>query len=209
MNYFTIGNLTVPALWAAVLLTVFLSPFLYRLTAGRKLEDWYWNSFFLYFVVWKLSYIPFYFEMFLEMPLSIVYFNGGIKGHFLALISLSIYLIYITEKKRQPIHYDAFRIFPLFFILFETVKYALETNLTVALFSLLLLIGYAVLLIRKKLSFSMQVFFFMILTELFILSFFQSILSIEILTFSWIAIILSILAIRDHSSLNSKGGEKI
>ncbi|WP_049669548.1 hypothetical protein [Bacillus sp. FJAT-27916] len=208
MSYFTIGSLTIPAVWLAVLLSLFITSLLYRFASERRIDDWYWNSFFLYFIVWKLSYIPFHFDMFLDIPLSIAYFNGGINGHFLALVSLSIYLFYISEKKRQPIHRDAVELFLLFFIVFETIKYALETNVPAALLHLLLLIGYVVLLKRKKQSLSSQVFFLFFLLELFIISFFQSVLSLEILTFSWMAVIACILSIRDHAKPNSLGGGK-
>lgn len=208
MSYFTIGSLTIPAIWLAVLLTLFITSLLYRFAFGRKLDDWYWNGFFLYFLVWKLSYILFHFDMFLDIPLSIAYFNGGIKGHFLALVSLSIYLFYILEKKRQPIHREATMLFLLFFIGFETIHYALETNVPAVLLNLLLLIGYVVLLKGNKQSFSTQLFFFIFLLELFIISFFQSILSIEILTFSWLAVIAYTLSIRGRSNYNSLGGEE-
>ena len=208
MSYFTIGSLTIPAIWLAGLLTLFITSLLYRFVSGRKLDDWYWNGFFLYFLVWKLSYILFHFDMFLDIPLSIAYFNGGIKGHFLALVSLSIYLFYISEKKRQPIHRDAVEVFLLFFIGFETIKYALETNVPAALLQLLLLIGYVVLLKGKKQSLSSQLFVLIFLLELFIISFFQSVLSLEILTFSWLAAIACILSIRNHAKPNSLGGGK-
>lgn len=204
MSYFNIGSLTIPSVWLAVLLSLFMTSLLYRFALGRKLEDWYWNSFFLYFLVWKLSYILFHFKMAIEMPLSIVYFNGSTKGHFLALISLSVYLIYIAGKKYQTVYRDAFKVFPLFFISFESTKFALETNLAAATASLLLLIGYAPFLKKKNESFSIQAFTFLFLFELLIISFLQPILSLEILTFGWLAFIVYILSIRDRRNLSCK-----
>lgn len=204
MSYFNIGSLTIPAVWLAVLLSLFMTSLLYRFASGRKLEDWYWNSFFLYFLVWKLSYALFHFKMAIEMPLSIVYFNGSTKGHFLALVSLSVYLIYIAGKKHQTVFRDAFKVYPLFFIGFEVTKYALETNFPAAMASLALLIGYAVFLKKKNECFSIKAFTFLFLFELLIISFFQPILSLEILTFGWLAFILYILSNGDRKNLSFK-----
>lgn len=226
MTYFNVRSLTIPFVWLAVLLALFITALLHRYLSGKKIEEWYWNSFFLYFLVWKLSYILFHFKMVMEMPLSIVYFNGSTEGHLLALASLSVYLLYKARKKYPSVHQDALQLFTLLFISFEGIKYALITNTLAAIAHLLLLICYVVFLSvsstlfnksvdssisfnraiskKKKEILSLQVFALIMLSELFVVSFFQPIISLEILTFSWLTLTVYTLAILDRKKLSPK-----
>ncbi|MBT2709447.1 hypothetical protein J7I91_16015 [Pseudomonas sp. ISL-84] len=218
--------MTIPSVWLAVLLALLITALLYRYLSSKKIEEWYWNSFFLYFLVWKLSYILFHFKMVIEMPLSIVYFNGSTEGHFLALASLSVYLLYKVSKKYPSAHQDALQLFPLFFISFEGIKYALISSTLAAIAHLLLLICYVVFQTissaksnkgadssisfnraiskKKKEILSLQAFALMMLSELLVVSFFQPIISLEILTFSWLAITVYTLSILDHKKRSAK-----
>lgn len=206
MTLFNFGSLTFPAIWLAASLSLILTSFFYRVLSGKKAGDWYWNGFFLYFLVWKLSYIVFNLKMVLDMPLSIVYFNGSTKGHVLALSILSFYLLFIAVKKHSSIFEESAQIFLLYFFCYEAIIKILEQNIIESLIHFILLTGYLFFLYflkQKKISFSKQIFILIIMFKLLIFSLFHSILSIETLTFSWIGITMLILLIFD------KGGKKM
>lgn len=196
MTYFTIENLAIPSVWIATLIALVVAAVLNRVTGGQKIGDWYWNGFFLYFILWKLSYIYLNFKMFLNMPFSIVYYNGGIKGHLFALASLLIYLLIIASKKHPTIYVEGTRVFLFYFINYKVVMNLLEQNIKEATIQSILLLGYISLLFylhtRKRL-FTSQMFVVIFLLELLIYSLFRTIISIEIFTFLLLGLTMMIL----------------
>lgn len=126
------------------------------------------------------------------MPLSIVYYNGGTKGHMLAVAILSLYLLFIAGKKKEMAQVSL-----LYFICYETVINILEQDWIEMIIHSIVLLGYLFtlyILNRKKTLLFNQLFTVFILLELFVFSLFHSILSLEALTFSWIGIITLILS---------------
>lgn len=193
MTYFQFGNLSVPAIWIATIAALFIASVLNRLISGKKTSDWFWNGFFLYFLIWKLSYIVLHLDMFLDMPLSIVYFNGGKTGHIMGLAGLSIYLVMRAPKKFPSIYQEASRLFLLFFMCYQAGMNLLEGNHIEALGHLIILGGFLVFLhsLRKKGNvISNQMFIFIMLLVVLMMSFFQSILAWEPLTFIWLGLII-------------------
>lgn len=178
------------------MITLIIAAPLYRILLGKKVEDWYWNGFFYYFLIWKLSYIIFNFNMFLNTPLSVVYYNGGIKGHILALVTLSVYLLFIALKKYQSIYNDSAQIFLLFFICYEVVLSILEKYITATVVQFILLIGYLIVLYflkKRQTIVSEQLFIIIVMLEFVIYSFFNTFLSLEVFTFTWIAMTMFII----------------
>ena len=169
---------------------------------GEKVADWYWNGFFIYFLVWKLSYILFNFRMFSDMPFSIVYFNGGTKGHILALVILSIYLLIFAPKKYPSIYQECAQIFLLYFICYEVIRGFLEKNTFETFIHLTLLVGFVVLFLlslkKTKNPLSNQLLIVFILLELLIKSSFGTALSMDALPFIWIGLIVYILRKREE-----------
>lgn len=196
MTYFNIESLAIPSVWIAATMALVAAAVLNRVIGGQKIGDWYWNGFFLYIILWKLSYIFLNFKMFLNMPFSIVYYNGGIKGHLFSLAILTLYLLLIAIKKHPTIYAEGTRVFLFYFINYEIVMNLLEQNIKVATIHSILLIGYIGLLLylqtRKRL-FSIQMFVLIFLLELLINSLNQSITSIEMITFSLLGLTMIIL----------------
>ena len=95
MGYLTLGSWTIPYAWVALLLAYF-----YVDIRNRKLEPQWPNAFehllWVYLISWKASYTIFYLEPFLSAPMSILYFDGGWKGHLLA---LALTLVVFTRRK--------------------------------------------------------------------------------------------------------------
>jgi len=201
MTYLNVGSITIPAVWIAIFITLFITPLIYRILYKKKVEDWYWNGFFFYILVWKLSYIVFNLKMFLDMPLSIIYFNGGTKGNILGLAVLSFYLFFIAAKKYRSFYEHSAQIFLLYYIIYEAVVSLLEQKAIEGLCHSILLIGYLLLLYylkKNKLRLSAQLFIVVFLSELMIMSIFSSFFSKVVLTFSWIGCTILIAFIKSN-----------
>jgi hypothetical protein len=196
LRLISLGSISISATWIASSSALFISFLIYRVLSGKKIGDWYWNAFFLYFLVWKLSYILFNLKLFLGMPLSVIYFNGGIKGHLLALAVLSLYLLYFTGKKYQSIAVEAPNLFLLYFINYEGIINLITKYYMEAFSNLLLLLGYLFLHITlkwKKNLISYQIFILLILLMLLLLSIFHTLFSIDGLTIIWFGVTVFIL----------------
>lgn len=95
MGYLTLGTWTIPYAWIAFLLAYF-----YIDIRNRKAESQWPNAFehllWVYLICWKASYIVFYWEPFLSSPMSLMYFDGGWKGH---LVALAVTLFVFIRRK--------------------------------------------------------------------------------------------------------------
>ena len=95
MGYLTLGNWTIPYAWIA-----FLIAYLYVDLRHRKVDLQWPNAFehllWLYLISWKASYILFYWNPVLSAPMSIFYFDGGWKGH---LVALAVTLFVFIRRK--------------------------------------------------------------------------------------------------------------
>ncbi|WP_121614302.1 hypothetical protein [Mesobacillus foraminis] len=204
MTYFKLGSLTVPAVWFAASAALFIGSLFYKVIVGRKVGDWYWNGFFLYFLTWKLSYIIFHLDIFLKSPLSILYFNGGTKGHIMALAIFTFYLLIIASKKYPSIYEESPRIALLFFICYEVILSILEKSSIETIVYFMVLSSYLPSLIRarkKKSLISNPLFILYMLLLLLMFSVFETIFTLESLTFIWVGMTVFILRKRE------KGGQ--
>ncbi|MFK8793259.1 hypothetical protein [Planococcus plakortidis] len=148
MSYVPILHLTVPAIWVSVLLAAAAASLLMRIATGHKPGEWYWNALALYILTWKLSYIVFNLQHFLDMPLSILYFNGGLYGHLLAIALLLVYLA-VARQKHAALAEQAAHAWLLFFLAYQSILQLFEGQgmqaflqaslLAVAVFSIRLL----------------------------------------------------------------------
>lgn len=138
MDYLSIGQWSLPISWLA-----FIGAILYVDYRAKRVWpelakhlDWF---LLLYIVAWKGSYIAFYFKEAMLSPLSILYFDGGLAGH---LVALSVLLAYIIWKKIKTDF--------LFFIL---VRFVTIYILIYFLFTgqwLLVILATALLLLAEK-----------------------------------------------------------
>lgn len=65
------------------------------------------NALVLAFLVWKFSYVLFYFSKAVENPSSILYFSGGENGAMLAVVAVVVYLTKTVRKKAIPVYFLA------------------------------------------------------------------------------------------------------
>lgn len=139
MSYVPIFHLTVPAVWIAVLLAAAVANLLMRVAVNQKMGDWYWNALAFYILVWKLSYIVFHWQYFLDMPLSLLYFNGGLYGHLLATAFVIGYLL-LAQRKQTAMAEQAAAAWLLFFLAYQSILQFLEAQWVQAAFQTLLFI---------------------------------------------------------------------
>lgn len=191
MTLYQIGSITLPAVWIAIVIALAVVALTKRLISGEKIGEWFWNAFTMYFLVWKASYILFNFDEFLNFPMSILYFNGGASGHLLAIAAVTFYL-WKAVKKYPELYHDALPILLLFFTGFGATLNILEKQMTASVLHIILFVGVSLFLYasrKKTLANTMQIYILFILAELLVLSMFQPLLSIQPLTFSWLALI--------------------
>ncbi|WP_391559911.1 hypothetical protein [Robertmurraya sp.] len=203
--YLEIANITIPALWVAVVAALFIASAIYRFFSREKVGDWYWNGFFLYFLIWKLSYIVFHLDMFIDLPLSILYFNGGTKGHLLALLLLITYFFFISKRNHALIETSIHTLL-LFFLTYEVVIHLLEKNWVESLGHLFVSTIYSTLLfflLKNNRIISRLIVILIILLELLILSIFTTIFTIEAFTLIIMGLTVLVLSNKRQGGRNT------
>lgn len=191
MHYVTFGRFTIPTSLLSLFIAIFLVSILYRILNKKSLDDWYWNSFFIIIGISKLSYILFNFKLFIETPLSILYFDGGSKGMALGFIVLAVYLFYLKVQKSELVH-----AYMMFLILYEGILFAFVPNLTAVLIHLFFIGGYVLISLKGKEyspTKSTQVLVLLIMLEGIFISLFGDLLSTENLLLIGLGLLISIL----------------
>ncbi|GEK33643.1 hypothetical protein [Kurthia sibirica] len=112
--WYTFFNITMPASQYAFLAAVIIVCVLLYLVNRTTDIDGFLNDIILFVIVWKLSYISSNWSEFINYPLAVVYFNGGLVGIYSGLLVVIAYELY---KNRQNLHDGFFRRF--YFIFFE------------------------------------------------------------------------------------------
>ncbi|KYG89248.1 hypothetical protein [Metasolibacillus sp. FSL K6-0083] len=184
MTYFQLFGISIPALWIAFLAAAFL--------LSLKLDGWFSNAIVIYVIIWKLSYILFYWESIL----GLLYFNGGIKGHWLGLFVATIYIILLAPKKYPSIKRQAFSAALLYIYAFEAIFNLLQSNFLFALIQAG--IGALILSLSNKLNKQWILLFFMI--ELLTLSLQHTLTLTKLLTFSVFIFISILFTIKERTN---------
>jgi hypothetical protein len=179
LNYITIGRFTLPADLLAAFAAIFIGALIYRAREKKSIGDWYWNSFFIYIAIYKLSYAVFNFKMFLDTPFSLLYFNGGTEGQILAFAGIAIYLYLITRKKENLMLVSEYLPgYFLFFLLYWTGLFAFSEDFIAAGVQAILFIVFAAIYF-KKVEFTMEYAILFLMVEALILSLFSDLLAVE------------------------------
>lgn len=111
LESFTIGSVEIPSLYIAFLLAMVIS---YLMVWGsdekKKLFSHWLNGAVILFLVYKLAYIPFNWNSFVESPLNVLYENGGQWGVLIGLIVMFIYMIYHSSSLYYAEAYSVFSV---------------------------------------------------------------------------------------------------
>lgn len=92
MTYITLGQFSIPITWIAFFIAIFYSDFRSK-NKDENTDKIISRLFWFYVIIWKLSYIIFSWESFVQAPMSILYFDGGLKGNILAFMVMMIVLV--------------------------------------------------------------------------------------------------------------------
>ncbi|EDL63175.1 hypothetical protein [Bacillus sp. SG-1] len=98
MNWHSIGAFSFPSTWGALIAAFFVTGIFLRIYYDKN--DWFGNTVFWFILTWKFSVILFDFTGVINQPLSILYFNGGLKGFWLG-VAVSLIYIYIKGEREQ------------------------------------------------------------------------------------------------------------
>lgn len=179
MNYITIGRFTLPADLLAAFAAIFLGAMVYWLKERKSIGDWYWNSFFLYIAIYKLSYAIFNFRLVMDTPLSLLYFNGGLRGQVLAFLGIALYLFLLARKKENSISkHELMTAYFSFFMISKTAIFALSYEFTAAAVQAAVLAGFLVIYF-KGIRLTEQLGILFLMAEALILSLFSDLLLAE------------------------------
>ncbi|MEK4425987.1 redoxin family protein [Solibacillus sp. FSL K6-1523] len=133
MDYLSIGSINVPYSWLAFLVAIFISEWMTKKNKDVQLDAYL----FLYIIIWKLSYVIFYFDAFITAPLSILYFDGGMNGHYLAIFVTVLQLI----RKRQSLQLDdLWQGFLIFIASYHIIFGLLQQNWLIVILSIIALV---------------------------------------------------------------------
>ncbi|MEK4250054.1 TlpA family protein disulfide reductase [Paenibacillus sp. FSL W7-1287] len=136
MTYLTLGQFSIPISWLAFLLAIIYSDFRNNNkddTTNKILNRLLWS----YLIVWKFSYILFAWSSFRLSPISLLYFDGGLKGHLLAILTMTILLV---KTHRGFMWEVGWKYWARFIAVFQLISYSFSEHWLLALTSLILFI---------------------------------------------------------------------
>ncbi|MBS4200361.1 hypothetical protein KHA93_12035 [Bacillus sp. FJAT-49732] len=196
LTWYTIGTLSFPASWVSILSAFILAGVFLSLRKRKDTANWYGNVVFTFIITWKLSVILFQFKMILANPLSILYFNGGIKGFWLGVATAIVYTYFYV--KNNEVRIEEFVQAWLLFIVINEVVSSYVSHVTIMWQLVHLLIGTLVIILsllkEKQLIWQLQILVLYIGVLAFFYSMQNQLLTLPIATYVIIAMILSILA---------------
>ncbi|WP_342538851.1 hypothetical protein MKY15_02340 [Sporosarcina sp. FSL K6-1540] len=99
-SFFTIGSLSVPSSWIALMVAFVVAYSAVRFRFGKKQAEIIGDAFFYLVIVWKLSIVLTDFNSVLRSPLAIVYFHGGAVGFYLGLLFIVGKTLWDMKKGR-------------------------------------------------------------------------------------------------------------
>jgi hypothetical protein len=179
LNYITIGRFTLPADLLAAFAAIFIGALIYRIRDKKSIDDWYWNSFFIYIAIYKLSYVIFNFNLFIDTPFSLLYFNGGTEGQILAFLGIAIYLYWLTRKNSSTIKAEEYLpAYFIFFLLYWTGLLAFSQDFLAAAIQGVLLVIF-ILFYFKNIKLTAEYAILFLMLEALILSLFADLLAVE------------------------------
>lgn len=141
MTYLTLGPVNIPITWLAFFIAIIYSDLRNR-TGDVKTNRFIEHAFFTYVLIWKASYVLFSWHDFMRAPFSLVYFDGGLKGHMLALAAISILLL---RKRQLLVWQEVWQYWARFVAMYHMIYYAFSMQ-----WLLVILFGVLFVLIERK-----------------------------------------------------------
>ena len=102
-TYFTLGGLSMPSSWVALIAAFVFAYTVIRVRFGKVHAGLIGDAFFYLVIVWKLSLFVSDFDSILRSPLALVYFHGGIVGFYLGLFFILGKILWDMKKGRLDV----------------------------------------------------------------------------------------------------------
>lgn len=131
-SWYTIVNLSLPATSVAWLLAVLFTGVIIILQLEKKSLDAYLNVIFIFFFVWKFSFVVTNWQDVIRYPLSLIYYNGGVVGVILAIVASVSYAIWQIHKEKSAVFVRQWVFFCLISYSSYEFFYALLNDMTLA-----------------------------------------------------------------------------
>ncbi|KIL49229.1 hypothetical protein [Jeotgalibacillus soli] len=128
IEWYNINALIFSSSQAALLLSFFTTWLIIRQTVGKDAANHASNLFFAYVLVWKFSSVLFYWDFIWRAPMSVIYYNGGLYGMWIATITVVI-LYAIRVKKQEEWRKIGIKTWVLVLLLFEGYKAVLTYSM--------------------------------------------------------------------------------
>lgn len=187
MSFIQMGNVTVQTEWVAIVIALLLLIAVEKWVVRRE-STYFTDIFFYYILTWKLSYVLFEFSLFVDHPMSLLYFHGGVKGHVLGIIVAILYLLYKSYRKKESLDWSYLLFtFVIYFSLYQSTLLILTKQYVIGA----LFIGVIVFLLYRARNFNNVYSFLFILLNGIFLAFRQKIFELE----GWTLIALVVLGL--------------
>lgn len=188
MSFITVGNISINADWAAFLLALLLYVVIEKLVKWSQ-SAWFEDVVFTYILVWKFSYIVIEFPLFLENPLSALYFSGGVMGHILGVIVAVWLLMWKTKKNNEKLQWRHWLFtFTGFYLVWQGCSFVLAKEFVIGI----IVIGlYLFIIYRMRKKESTFYMYMLILLNSMLLAYEQQLISIK----GWIFIGVTLFAL--------------
>jgi peroxiredoxin len=207
MNWYSIGALTFPASWLAILAAFIFTAIFLRTVFGKATLEWFGNVFFWFLITWKFSMVIWDFESVMNQPLTLLYFHGGEKGYWLAIIISFIYIFIHSRKSSQPIHSQITIAWVSIIFIFElAIGFLLPRNLWVTLFSGFIM-GFLLILAWKKTNQFQSMWQILVLSvvfQFFMYLIYGKLLSTPTISYLLITLLMVILIFRGRIQVSKK-----
>ncbi|MBS4219373.1 hypothetical protein KHA96_13685 [Bacillus sp. FJAT-49711] len=162
----------------------------------KETANWYGNVVFIFIITWKLSVILFQFKMIVTNPLSILYFNGGMKGFWIGIAAGIVYTYFYM--KHNEVRIEQFIQAWLLFIVIYEIVFAYVSQKSLIWLLIQLIIGILVIILsflkEKQWIWQLQIMILYIGVLAVLYSLQNQLLSLPMAVYVIIVITLSLLA---------------
>ncbi|MFC4409530.1 hypothetical protein ACFOZY_03655 [Chungangia koreensis] len=154
-QWFILKSLTIPSSWIALLAAFIITGLIVWKRYGKQAENMYSDIVIIFIVVWKLSVVVTDFNMVVDSPLMILYFNGGQTGIYLGVVAALIRTFFALKKNGFSVKDTEIALFSIILIqcIYQVLMVFLNdgTNWQGMLtFTIFTIISFAVLLYISK-----------------------------------------------------------
>lgn len=201
MNYIQIGALTLPVEWIALLGSVFLASFVFKIYFKTSL-DWMFTALFLLIFIWKVSFLFVEWDMNNKSMYSLLYFNGGALGYIIGALGISVYLY--VKKNMMPQAQFLLILYLALMTFYELILFGFNPDAMIDFAQILINLSWLVYSIKNIKSLSKQTvykaFILFALWNILIYSLKDEMISLNTFSHIWMIITLLMVSSKEEKA---------